>query len=416
MSALDQVFIKAYSAEVAVAVVPPEQERDDTGSDGELAPQPAPPDATPLAVGQLCTFGGRVYRVEPAHPTDQADRGGRSLPGLKLVQLSKPARAEHSQPEASPEDPPVQESPSPAAAPSIQPLENDLTIPVSAEPHNTSVPPGPHFDVSRMARPIETSPDGVSAVEALLGEGATLAKPEPDAVPILSTPSTSPPKSEFRPQWEVSFFRRPEICERLVEEAPGWFKGVAQRLCAAAAHGQRVVAVAGCSRGVGSTTLAIALAGELAAAGARVVLVDADSDNPELASRLGVNARAGWESASGDVPLEDVAVSSIEDGLVLVPLKLAAGGADTADLRERLSTVVAELSRHFDLVLMDAAAHTLVSDERRPPSERGIADAVVLVQDARSVDHNTTGELTARLRNANVNTLGIVENFVRNEE
>ena len=86
--------------------------------------------------------------------------------------------------------------------------------------------------------------------------------------------SSAPP--DFKPAWQVDRFTWPRVCRRLMARAAEEFDRLADALLAANARGQKVLAMAGCCRGEGATTLLLCAARRLAERGVKLVLVDAD--------------------------------------------------------------------------------------------------------------------------------------------
>ena len=73
---------------------------------------------------------------------------------------------------------------------------------------------------------------------------------------------------------------------------------LADALLAAGRQGQKVLAIGGCRRGEGATTLLLCAVRRLAERGIKPVLVDADLGRPRLAKRLGVQPQFGWDETT----------------------------------------------------------------------------------------------------------------------
>lgn len=124
----------------------------------------------------------------------------------------------------------------------------------------------------------------------------------------------------------------------------------------------RVILVASAARGEGRTSTAIGLAAAQAAAGSRVLVVDADLRNPALARVLAVDDAIGLTDVlAGRIEPERVA-RTVPAGFDLLP-----SGALPADPTELLSplalhTLFAHLRMHYDTVLVDSPALLPVTD------------------------------------------------------
>ena len=66
---------------------------------------------------------------------------------------------------------------------------------------------------------------------------------------------SAPARQPFKSGWQVDQFTWPRLCRRLIARAAGELDRLADALLAANSQGQKVLAVAGCRRGEGATTL-----------------------------------------------------------------------------------------------------------------------------------------------------------------
>jgi Mrp family chromosome partitioning ATPase len=217
----------------------------------------------------------------------------------------------------------------------------------------------------------------------------------------------------FQPVWEVDAFGLPECVQRLDTEARLVMKEAGVALRRASADGLRVLAITSPGRGHGRTTVAIQLARAAAQYGLSVALVDADTDRPALADRLCVEVSRGWIDAAGDgLPLEEVAIYSISDGITLLPL--IPWNEGSSKLREKgtvIQSVFEHLSRDHDLVVVDcghiASLGMLFNDPTHQP-----VDAALLVCDQRMNNAEARDAGVARLQRLGIQQVGIIENFV----
>jgi len=220
----------------------------------------------------------------------------------------------------------------------------------------------------------------------------------------------------FRPMLEVDRFQWPAVVSRLDTGTGGPLEPLIDALIRGARRGWKVVAVAGCQRGDGCTTAALAASRQLARQGLRVVLADADFQDPRLSKRLGLAPQCGWEEAlGGRVPLEEVAIESLFDRLVLLPACRPPTGAEQASekpwdaaaaigvLRERYDLIVLDLGRLYKrsktaIGLFDSAGRWI--------------DVAVLVHNVRSTSSIELTQAHERLRAAGIAEVFVVENFV----
>lgn len=294
-----------------------------------------------------------------------------------------------------------------AAAPQNSPLE-----PV---PANAKVC-GSKRAADRSAENAGLTGPGVSAKELLAVrtclEGSAGAGQAAGSQP--DRPAAQRPEG-FRPMLEVDRLLWPTVVTRL-DASQGVLEPIIAALRAGATQGRKVVAVVGCRRGEGCTTVALAAAKRLARQGMRVVLVDADFDHPRLARRLGLAPQRGWEEVlSGSLPLAEVVIESLADRLALVPAREPLGAAVPLPGRPwDPAGALDTLRSHYELVLLDLGRLS-------KPNKTGIGlfdsaprwiDAAVLVHNVRSTSQLELTRAQQRLSAAGIAQLGVVENFV----
>ncbi|NUQ50093.1 MAG: CpsD/CapB family tyrosine-protein kinase [Phycisphaerae bacterium] len=115
-----------------------------------------------------------------------------------------------------------------------------------------------------------------------------------------------------------------------------------------------VITVTSAAAGAGNTTVATLLARSLAAAGCRLLLVDANPHRPAVTLRLGV-PEAGQDllsALSSASPLEFVRKTQTT-GLDVLGLAAPLGPGDTALLAAKVGTLLARLCERHELVLVD---------------------------------------------------------------
>jgi Mrp family chromosome partitioning ATPase len=170
---------------------------------------------------------------------------------------------------------------------------------------------------------------------------------------------------------------------------------------------QRTILVTSASSGDGRTTTAANLALAMAEAGQRVLLMDLDLRNPELAGAVGVGSERGLGSSlDGDVSLMDLVVESPEaPGLLVLP---AAKGDRThlEALTRRLPDLLSEaLDGLADYVIVDTPPLGEVSDGLRLAAQ---VDDVVVVARLRQTERARLGAMRELLDRAEITPRGMV--------
>jgi Mrp family chromosome partitioning ATPase len=214
----------------------------------------------------------------------------------------------------------------------------------------------------------------------------------------------------FQPSFQVDSFAWPSGCARLRMAAPDEIDQLAGALEDERDAGRQVVAMSGCRRGDGCTTLLLCVARRLAERGLRVAMIDADFDNPLLARRLGLLPEAGWEEVfAARVPVAEVTIESVQDRLAVLPLCgslpcRACPGSEPTDPASALDS----LRQHYDLVLVD------LGQFGESPARAVIdwIDAAVLVHNVRVASREELDRTRRRMRAAGLVEAGVAENFV----
>jgi Mrp family chromosome partitioning ATPase len=267
--------------------------------------------------------------------------------------------------------------------------------------------------VSPLPPAVEPATDAPAEDAAVDESGAAAADPaeaSPDA-----EETTGVEEKAFLPAFQVDSFAWPSGCARLGMVARDQMEQLAAALIAGQAEGQQVVAMSGCRRGDGCTTLLLCVARRLAERGLQVALVDADIDNPLLARRLGLLPDVGWEevlTARADV--SEVIIESVQDRLAVLPLcgTLPCRGCPAPQAPDPLSRLNA-LREHYDLVLVDLGEFGEGTTDGEASSViLNWIDAVVLVRDVRTTRQAELNRIRRRVETAGLVEAGIAENFV----
>jgi Mrp family chromosome partitioning ATPase len=394
MNALDQAFIKAYKQQGTPSGAAPL----DAGRTVPLAEALADRPRQKPAQAPAGASVDEVLAALAAPAKKQAER-----PPFLCVASAAAREKEYS--EAS--DPGEQEACPPAPtladfglADVVYRLDKATVPPVPAAPDHRAIPP-PHLDRA-----------GAEATRLAAGTTADAGVYPPGG----KQAAVETPARTFRPMLQVDRFVWPPVCNRLIAAAGAELDRLSDAILAARDQGKRVLAIAGCRRGEGGTTLLLCVARRLTERGLRIAMADADLADPQLAPRLGLQSHCGWESVwARQLPLSEVVVEASDTRLALLPLREplgVSGGSvyEQSAVAEGLDTLAA----NYDLVLVDPGPlEDFVGAVGMPAG--GIArrlDAVVLVQDVRVTGPERLAEMQRRLAAAGIARVGIVQNLV----
>jgi Mrp family chromosome partitioning ATPase len=166
---------------------------------------------------------------------------------------------------------------------------------------------------------------------------------------------------DLRPGTVDASFRWPAICRALSTRCPAALDSVADRLLARADEGQRFAGLLSLYRGQGVTSVMLALAARLAIRKRRILLVDGNFANPQLAAQLDVVPTAGWqETLLSNTPLADSLIRAADDRLDLLalgrdamkfsapPSSIALANVDFEQIGQGYDLVVVDLGAFFD--------------------------------------------------------------------
>jgi Mrp family chromosome partitioning ATPase len=242
----------------------------------------------------------------------------------------------------------------------------------------------------------------------------------PSQVAPLSTflsREAAPARPNFKPAWQVDRFTWPRVCRRLMAKANDEFDRLADAMMAANARGQKTLAMTGCCRGEGATTLLLCAARRLAERGVKLAVVDADLARPRIAKRLGVQPQVGWNETSDDegTPLDHAAVESAANGLTLSTVHDPASptGHSTGDWSQ-LAPCLEKLKQHYEMVLVDLGPLENIASigDALNRTVDGKIDAVLLVHNGRVTSAERLGDVERQLTASGVPLAGMIENFV----
>lgn len=370
--------------------------------------------------------------ASPVQPVSAAEAPAvaPSKPSEPAAETPLPSPAPHAagaQPQAGqPAAAPVTIGPVTIAEPSVVETRSETNVPASqavaaelpAATPKPQEPAGPAQILSMTeAEPVaETGPATKQepVAEAAPSDSAPAA---PEASPAVAV--ESPPADPVRvilgesivPQWEVDNFQWPSVCTKLESTAAPQLALLAEQLLQAASAGQQVIGLAGVARGEGCTTMTLMLARQLRDAGARVVLVDADLGDPDLATALGMKVETGLlDALDGQMAFDDAVVASLGDRMAVVPMERPMRVSQAARQRPAVAAVLDALRAEYDVVLIDGGTGLAREHAWFDPATRPV-DAVLLVHDVTVTSAAAARGALDLIAAAGMTPLGIIENF-----
>lgn len=214
----------------------------------------------------------------------------------------------------------------------------------------------------------------------------------------------------FNPLWEVDRLEWPPICQELIESINNGSASVAQNLLSACQEGLQVLAVTSPQSGTGTSTVACCLAMLAGRNGLNVALVDGNTENPSLCYQTNLDLEVDWhEAVARQLPLEEIAVHSVDDQVTLVPLLER---LNAPELNERnMAAMLQELSQSFDMVIVDLGTMSSPRNMVNTLGELGVIHAVVAVLDKRNISSDRTESCLRQIRQTGIASIGLVENF-----
>jgi Mrp family chromosome partitioning ATPase len=216
----------------------------------------------------------------------------------------------------------------------------------------------------------------------------------------------------FPAVWEVDSLVWPDVQNTLIADQEKAFAKIAAHLSDACRQGLQVLVVTSPTEGEGRSTIASCIARSVAQRGIQVVLIDGDLENPSLADTLNLEISQGWNDAIAEgMPLEEIAVHSLEDKLTLLPLTYGADAPKTAHIERYIGAVLDRLRESFDLIVVDATYMNSLDNRLIGSDSDETVDAMILVTDGRIDDPQQIETAVRRIKNLGISSVGIVENF-----
>lgn len=178
-------------------------------------------------------------------------------------------------------------------------------------------------------------------------------------------------------------------------------------------EGEKVIAVTSSLPGEGKSITAINIATTLAAAGERVLLIDADLRKPTLSSKLRVEGAVGLTT----VLIGDATLADVIQPYGSTPLSILASGPVPPNPAELLGFVtmqriLAEASRSYDAVIIDTPPLLPVTDAAVVSQ---IVNGTLVVVGSGEVRKPQLGSALDSLEQVEARVLGVVMNKVRSD-
>lgn len=214
----------------------------------------------------------------------------------------------------------------------------------------------------------------------------------------------------FNPLWEVDRLEWPRVCFELMSVIDSKSSEIADNLLNACQEGLQVLAVTSPLSGAGTSTVACCLAMVAGRHGLKIALVDGNMENPSLCYQTNLELEVDWhEAVARKMPLEEVAVHSVDDQVTLVPL-LARLSAPQLN-EQNIAKMLTELSQSFDLVVVDVGHMASSRNIVTALGDLGAINAVIAVVDRRNDSAERIESCLRQIRQTGIASIGLVENF-----
>lgn len=178
---------------------------------------------------------------------------------------------------------------------------------------------------------------------------------------------------------------------------------------AEAARPIRVVAITSAVPGEGKTTTAMGLARAMAAAGSKVLLIDADARRRASSKQFAENVGVGLDQVlAGQATLDQAIVKDSVSGACLLPQRLDSEGIGLTE-SPRLAELIEQVRERYDFVILDTPP-VLPVDEARVIAS--MADGVVFLVRWRKTPSKAASVALRRLYDVHAEMLGAVLTLV----
>jgi len=267
--------------------------------------------------------------------------------------------------------------------------------------------PATQWRIDRSHRTRPTTPETVAP------QAETPAPERPAILPLSTFTQSVAARQALRPAFEVDRFVWPSAVQKLLRTAGQGLADLAAEL--QTLPGPRVIGITGVRRGIGQSSLLLALARKCAAAKYSTAIVDADFQSAQMARQTGLAVRIGLDDVlAGEAELADVLVESLEDGLTLLPLKEKLfEGIELKD-KFRMPSALGSLGDHYEVTLVDAGPMTNLDRPRVHclTGNSGLT-GILLIRDLRHDSDADIEQAAEKLAQIGLPCHGIIENFAK---
>ncbi len=160
----------------------------------------------------------------------------------------------------------------------------------------------------------------------------------------------------------------------------------------------------------GKTTTAVSLAGTMAQAGSRTILVDTDMRRPRLHRVFGISNDVGLSNVIvGDAKLGDVIKRSESENLDVLVCGPTPPNPSELLLTRKFADIIEELKGRYDRILFDTPPVGAVTD---PVILGAQVDGVLLVLKCQKTSRDSAKQMLRALEDANAHVVGAIFNDV----
>jgi Mrp family chromosome partitioning ATPase len=208
--------------------------------------------------------------------------------------------------------------------------------------------------------------------------------------------------------WDVEDFRWPRVSSQMIVTGSKAIEQLVQSAVKMMEGSSRRLAVTSSGRGEGATSIAISIARWAAAAGNRVLLVDADLVSPGLSSQVGLGPNISWLNAvNGGLNPAEVIIRSQKSDICVMPMApITTRVSWPRNIYDRLAELTEQVISSFDLVVLDAGPVSQLPAELSEASK--LVDVALLVHsDSQSPQFHAAREA---LQNFGITKFALAQN------
>lgn len=228
---------------------------------------------------------------------------------------------------------------------------------------------------------------------------------------MITSLSSNKPSSESKSSAERAANQAAAVRADSQAEIAGYYAALlrlAEAQQSAAGLASYTLGVTGCGRGQGVTTVAVNLAIVAAQNGARrVLLVDANSQNPSVGKYLKLRAHTDIDVLNGSAWLRETLQHTSVDGLSILTIGSGSKKLGSHFTVADVSALLDELRAEFELIIFDLPQADELSECY---AYAEMLDGLFLVVEAGRVDVAVARRVKQRLDHCQANLLGAIYN------